>query len=204
MTSVLWGLSEQAHSRSEQPLQVQELARQYLRQGQALAEKGSVASGMHWIVRAMEELPEGNPELERAMAESLAAWSEQWVEPEHVLFHGSDIESAAFSPDGKWVATGSGRMLRLWYAETGQIRSGNRILPADAIDYDTIRFSPDGTRLLASGENVARMWSVRTGEPVGVPMVAQRWRVPDGCLQPGQQAGAHGTRAGWDRAALVG
>ena len=165
VVSVLWGLSEQANS---QQLQV-DLARQYFHQGQALAEKGSLARGMHWIVRAMEELPEGNPELERAMAESLAAWSQRWVQPENMLFHEGWVAAVDFSPDGQWVATGGGGMLRLWSAETGHL-VWKRQLPAGGNVDDGLCFSPDGTRLLVGGDEAAGLWSVRSGEPVGVPM----------------------------------
>jgi WD40 repeat protein/serine/threonine protein kinase/tetratricopeptide (TPR) repeat protein len=79
--------------------------------------------------------------------------------------------SAAFSPDGKLLATaGADGNLRLWKTETGEPYGE----PLRHEDVRTVAFSPDG-KLLASGSNdrTARLWKVDTGEPHVPPMQHQ-------------------------------
>ncbi|HJT35527.1 MAG TPA: prenyltransferase/squalene oxidase repeat-containing protein [Pirellulales bacterium] len=73
------------------------------------------------------------------------------------------IASVRFSPDGKWLATGSADgEARLWDAATGsEIRAfmGHR----DVVS--SVAFSPDGRSLATGGfDGVARIWDVETGE----------------------------------------
>ena len=69
-----------------------------------------------------------------------------------LLGHKDDIESLAFSPDGKYVATGSAdRTARIWDASTG--RSLAELLPGGRVR--GVRFSPD-SRLLVTGSSDPR------------------------------------------------
>ena len=94
--------------------------------------------------------------------------------------HGA-VASAAISPDGKLVATGSwDHSAKIWDAATGH---AIRKLDGGHNGYiNSVEFSPDGRELLtASDDGTARLWDVESGKPT-------RHRVP----RP------HGPRAGRD------
>src|SRR5262245_53848811 len=72
------------------------------------------------------------------------------------------VESLAFSPDEKLLATTSGGSIRLWEVATGVLL---QTLPGDPTSVRSVAFSPDG-RLLASGgfDNFVKVWEVSSGK----------------------------------------
>jgi WD40 repeat protein/predicted Ser/Thr protein kinase len=79
--------------------------------------------------------------------------------------HEQGLLCAAFSPDGKLLATG-GKNLCLWDVETGQQL---HVCPGHTNSIHRLAFSPDGQRILtASADATARIWDVRTGKPIQV------------------------------------
>lgn len=85
-----------------------------------------------------------------------------WQLPSSIENRGQAISSPTFSPDGKVIATHSGRCITLWDVQSGvALRSfenhGSKI--------STLAFSPDGKALVSGSRNCGvRVWNVRTGE----------------------------------------
>ena len=86
----------------------------------------------------------------------------------HVLPHGGEyVHAVAFSPDGRFLATGSNDpagFVQLWDCQTGQRIKAFRGHD-DAVL--SVAFSNDGTRLLTSSyDKTARLWNVETGTEI--------------------------------------
>jgi WD40 repeat protein/tetratricopeptide (TPR) repeat protein len=77
--------------------------------------------------------------------------------------HGDHVCAVAFSPDRKYIATGSAdRTVRLWDAGTGQ---PVRTLAGHIHVIQALAFNPDGTRLAsAADDNTVKLWDVVTGQ----------------------------------------
>ena len=78
---------------------------------------------------------------------------------------GSDLATAAFSPDGSWVAAGAAdHSITIWNALTGQQDAS---LSGHSAAVTSLAFSPDGRRLAsASRDGTAKIWSLDTKRPL--------------------------------------
>jgi WD40 repeat protein len=86
-----------------------------------------------------------------------------------LLFHGSSVKHAAFSPDGKSLITGSDdNIARIWDWSTG------KLLAAPLSHRGSVRyaaFSPDGRRVVTDCANhTVRAWDTSSGEPLTPPL----------------------------------
>ena len=95
--------------------------------------------------------------------------------------HDSGVGSAAFSRDGKKLATVDGKhQLRVWDADSGKLL---RLWTAVESGGNWVAFAPDGRSVIVAGGEVVQMLELSTGgervrltpRPVGVPALA-----PDG------------------------
>ncbi|MCK9875613.1 Hsp70 family protein [Frankia sp. Ag45/Mut15] len=100
--------------------------------------------------------------------------------------HERDVTSAAFSPDGHWLATTSKDGTRLWDVATG--RTALTLSGRKSILIHDCAFSPDGRLLATTGsDKTARVWDVATGRQA-VTLTGHRGPVygcafsPDGSL----------------------
>ena len=83
---------------------------------------------------------------------------DSWGPSEHVLHHPSRVWSAAFSPDGSQIVSGSDETIRVWRATTGEIE---RELRGHSEEVNTVAFSSDGRRIVTgSNDKTVRVWRV--------------------------------------------
>ncbi|MDE0427260.1 MAG: cohesin domain-containing protein [Candidatus Poribacteria bacterium] len=78
--------------------------------------------------------------------------------------HRDAVFSVAFSPDGKMLASGGDRTIKLWNAVTGSLI---RRLIGHKYQVYSVAFSPDG-KILASGsqDDTIKLWDIATGKPI--------------------------------------
>ena len=121
--------------------------------------------------------------------------------------HTSPVNSVAFSPDGKTLASGSADgTVRLWDVATRR-QIGNNLTGGSAVN--SVAFSPDG-KTLASGsaDDTVRLWDVATGQQIGDPLTGHTGAVNSVAFSPDGKTLASGsddhTVRLWDVASLTG
>ena len=127
-----------------------------------------------------------------------------------ILGYGKGVDELTFSPNGKTVAFGGSREIRLWNTETGVEREIPLAHPETDIPniprVSALAFSPDGARLISgTQQGKIQMWNVATGgtlaafeEPTALEnldRIAALAFSPDGTLLA---AGTHSQVHLWD------
>ena len=94
------------------------------------------------------------------------------VEAETSITHPAGVNMIAFSPDGRWLATGAvDHIVRTWLVVRGPNRKIDRVKPGAEMSHadrlQALAFSPDSRWLAtASANRTAQVWWVATGQKI--------------------------------------
>jgi WD40 repeat protein len=91
-----------------------------------------------------------------------------------------EVSSAMFSPDGKQILAGSGKIARLWDAET---QKPIATLTGHDDTVQTAAFSACGTIVTASEDKTVRLWDA-TGQQIGEPLKGHDGKVFGAAFSP--------------------
>jgi len=107
------------------------------------------------------QVPTGN--LWRTLKGSPRPWWDVWKLTKTDDGHNDSVNDVAFSPDGKWLASGAfDNTVKLWEMKTGNVYKTLHWHSDWVLDVD---FSPNGRVLASSGKDKqVRLWDVSTGE----------------------------------------
>ena len=142
----------------------QQLLDTYVERGRQLVfERGNPSEGLLWLHRAQAE---GSTDM--ALPDLLDSTLHAAGTPRAVLKgHGSSVESATYSPDGRRIVTASeDNTARVWEANSGRLLA---VLTGHRARVWSATYSPDGRRIVtASWDNTARVWEADSGRRLAV------------------------------------
>ena len=137
----------------------------------------NVLAGHSQAIVGLDYSPDGKTLATGADNSTIRFWRTADGAPLQTIHNGPHVDKVAFSPDGRWLASGghargaagtlwhqltgggaNGDSVRLWRVKDGALVAG---LPhPDDVIY--VAFSPDGRWLVTSGEdNRFRLWALR-------------------------------------------
>ncbi len=102
---------------------------------------------------------------------SVKLWDVTSLQLRTLRGHTRPVNCVAFSPDGRWLASGSNdRTIKIWDVEAG--READKLRGGHTDDINSVAWSPDG-RWLASGseDQTVRLWDVKTKKGHKLPGV---------------------------------
>jgi WD40 repeat protein len=148
--------------------------------GVRLINEGQLFASLPWLVEALR-LEQGHPEGEELQRRRIGAVLNQCPKLTQVFSHEAPVNCAAFSPDSRYVATGTGRIVnqimidkntlgqaQVWDVDTGE-RVGRLMVHGGSISQ--LRYSPDGRWIAtASADGTARVWDANSGLPLTSPL----------------------------------
>jgi WD40 repeat protein len=89
--------------------------------------------------------------------------------------HQSGVTAVAFSPDSRWVATGSwDRTARLWDLKARDPAAQPVVLEGHDGSVTAVAFSPDNRWVVTGSEDhTARLWDLKAADPAAKPVVLE-------------------------------
>ena len=147
------------------------LRQQILHYGHLIKECHGFAELEAFLYCRLNHIPELRPLTEKISSDIPKPWVCPWhplpdnTEENLVMTitgHELDVSSCAYSPDGRWIVSGSwDRTLRVWDAQNGQ---EHLILRGHEKDVTCCAFSPDGHWIVSgSMDKTLRVWDANTG-----------------------------------------
>src|ERR1700730_13319572 len=127
---------------------------------------GNYATAMALALEALPDERRGVKRPDVAAADSILYQAVNALRERHILrAHKDGVQSAVYSPDGRWIATASrDTTARIWDAQTGMVTA---VLQRHNGAVWTVEFSRDGRRVVTSSEDgTARVWDRAKGEAV--------------------------------------
>ncbi|RDB17342.1 Vegetative incompatibility protein HET-E-1 [Hypsizygus marmoreus] len=98
--------------------------------------------------------------------------------------HSESVESVAFSPDGKYIVSGSeDKTIRIWDAKTGNLVL--EPLKGHSYSVASVAFSPDGKHIVSgSYDCTIRVWDAETGNPILGPLKGHSYSIYSVAFSP--------------------
>jgi WD40 repeat protein len=120
--------------------------------------------GHDQALRAVEFVRDGSRIITASLDGTARIWDAVAGKEIRRLQARSEVNFAAFSPDGKLVVTAEAKAARLWNAETGTEML--ELLQGYSRAVRSASFSPDGRRVATAEDNSAYIWNTANGRKV--------------------------------------
>jgi WD40 repeat protein len=134
-----------------------------LERGVSLCEAGEYGPGLLWLARTLDAAPANDSALKRSARLLMAGWGRQLRLPLAVYPHDDEVNAAALSNDGVFIAAAVGKLVYLRSTDRAK-NCGPPLVHGGSVTH--VGFSPDGgTLLTASADGAVRLWSVPSGLP---------------------------------------
>jgi WD40 repeat protein len=119
--------------------------------------------GFGFIIKTATFSPDGADLLTATGEGTIQVWNATSGGLLRTLAHGlDDLQAAAYSPDGRYVAAATGRAIGIFDARTGKRA---RDLSGPGSHFTSVEYSRDGALIVAaSTDDVARIWDVSSGK----------------------------------------